>query len=119
MKLNERIKELEESEIKKDNDLEVIRQELEEEKEISQNALELINEKEDEIAELKKKIGGGVFFDKCGAKVLIRVVAFKEMVAFVDAQPVEVGRARMQICDFKRQFVGVVMMPVQGVDWIV
>ena len=59
MKLNEKIKELEEASIKKDNDIEVIKQELEEEKEISQKALEIINEKEDEITELKKKCEGG------------------------------------------------------------
>ena len=55
MKLNEKIKELEEAAIKKDNDLEVIKQELEEEKEISQKAAEMIAEKEEEIEELKKK----------------------------------------------------------------
>ena len=61
MNLNEKIKELEESLIKKDNDLEVITQELEEEKEIGAKALDLINEKEEEIENLKKKIedGGG------------------------------------------------------------
>ena len=61
MNLNEKIKELEESLIKKDNDLEVIAQELEEEKEIGAKALDLINEKEEEIENLKKKMeaGGG------------------------------------------------------------
>ena len=54
MKLNEKIKDLEEQAIKKDNDLEVIKQELEEEKEISQKAAEMIAEKEEEIEELKK-----------------------------------------------------------------
>ena len=54
MNLNEKIKELEESVIKKDNELEVVKQELEDEKEISQKALEMINEKEEEITELKK-----------------------------------------------------------------
>ena len=54
MKLNEKIKELEEAAIKKDNDLEVIKQELEEEKEISQKAAEMIAEKEEEIEDLKK-----------------------------------------------------------------
>ena len=59
MNLNEKIRELEESIIKKDNDFDVVKQELEEEKEINQHALEMINEKEEEIAELKKKIEGG------------------------------------------------------------
>ena len=45
-----------ESIIKKDNEIEVIKQELEEEKEISNKALEMISEKDDEIKELKEKI---------------------------------------------------------------
>ena len=45
MNLNEKIKELEESIIKKDNELEVVNQELEEEKEIGNKALDMINEK--------------------------------------------------------------------------
>ena len=60
MKLNEKIKELEEAAIKKDNDLEVIKQELEEEKEISQKAAEMIAEKEEEIEELKKNPKGKI-----------------------------------------------------------
>ena len=55
MNLNDKIKELEESIITKDNTLEVVNQELEEEREISSKALELINEKEEEIENLKKK----------------------------------------------------------------
>jgi lipid II:glycine glycyltransferase (peptidoglycan interpeptide bridge formation enzyme) len=55
MNLNDKIKELEEQMIKKDNELEVVKQELEEEKEISQKAVETISEKEDEIEQLKKK----------------------------------------------------------------
>ena len=54
MNLNEKIKELEESLIKKQAELEVKLEELEEEREISQKALEMINEKEEEITELKK-----------------------------------------------------------------
>ena len=55
MNLNEKIKELEESIIKKDNELEVAKQELEEEKEISNKAVEMLSEKEEEIKELKEK----------------------------------------------------------------
>ena len=55
MKLNEKIKELEETVIRKDNEIEVVKQELEEEKEISTKAAEMIAEKDEEIEELKKK----------------------------------------------------------------
>ena len=55
MNLNDKIKDLEEQIIKKDTDLEVVKQELEEEKEISQKAAEMINEKDEEIEQLKKK----------------------------------------------------------------
>ena len=54
MNLNDKIKDLEEQMIKKDNALEVAKQELEEEKEISQKAAEMINEKDEEIEQLKK-----------------------------------------------------------------
>ena len=59
MNLNDKIKELEESIIKKDNELDVVKQELEEEKEIGNKALDLINEKEEEIRELKEKMEKG------------------------------------------------------------
>ena len=57
MKLTEKIKELEESKIKMENDFDVIQQQLDEEKAINQKALELINDKDDEIEELKNQTG--------------------------------------------------------------
>ena len=55
MKLDEKIKELEQNNIKLENDYDVLQQQLDEEKAINQKALEYINEKDDEIDELKKK----------------------------------------------------------------
>ena len=59
MKLDEKIKELEQNNIKLENDYDVLQQQLDEEKAINQKALEYINEKDDEIDELKKKIEEG------------------------------------------------------------
>lgn len=57
MNLNDKIKELEESIIAKDNELEVVKQELEEEKDMNGKALDMINDYENEIKELKEKLG--------------------------------------------------------------
>ena len=80
MKLEEKIKELEENKIKMENDYDVITQQLDEEKAIGQKALEFIAEKDDEIEELKKKIkdGGDTDNKKEGELTEEEVQALKE-----------------------------------------
>ena len=55
MNLNEKIKELEEKMIIKENDLEIAKKDLNEQKEIGDKALEMLTEKEEELKGMKEK----------------------------------------------------------------